>query len=70
VLEVKNLPLHSGAYQISVWLGDRSQDYDSRADALTFDYISPRFLSGMPSPETIGWMDVAGRWTLEPARTQ
>jgi lipopolysaccharide transport system ATP-binding protein len=64
VLEIKDLPVHTGSYKLSVWLGDRSQDYDSRSDALTFDYISPRFIANLPPPELIGWVDIPGHWTL------
>jgi lipopolysaccharide transport system ATP-binding protein len=65
VLTVDHLRLHSGSYKISVWLGDRREDYDKRLDAVTFDYISPEFVPNMPPLDVIGPFDVRGQWRLE-----
>ncbi|ALF54344.1 ABC transporter [Nostoc piscinale CENA21] len=61
---IKNLPLHSGSYKLSVWLGEKNQNYDSKQDAVAFDFIS---LSSLPqglSPDFIGPFNVNGKWRL------
>ena len=65
-LEVPRLPLHSGNYSVSVWLGDRSQDFDYRPDAVSFAFVSARFYPNRPSLHVIGPMDIPCRWTMEP----
>jgi lipopolysaccharide transport system ATP-binding protein len=64
-LAVNDLPLHSGSYKLSVWLGEKNQNYAHVQDAVTFDYISPRMLPGGLSVDVIGHVDVAGRWALQ-----
>jgi lipopolysaccharide transport system ATP-binding protein len=64
VMWLKDLPLHSGTYKLSVWLGDEHQNYDSRQDALTFEFMSPRFIPNMPSVDVIGPMHVPAEWSL------
>lgn len=64
VMWLKDLPLHSGTYKLSVWLGDEHQNYDSRQDALTFEFMSPRFIPNMPSVDIIGPMHVPAEWSL------
>ncbi|CAN1210624.1 ABC transporter domain-containing protein [Tumidithrix helvetica PCC 7403] len=64
-LTVKNLPLHSGTYKISVWLGEKKQSYDVKTDILTFDFISPDVLPGDLSADVIGTVNVKGSWSLK-----
>lgn len=64
-MQIDHLPLHSGSYKISVWLGDSHQDYDSIADALTFDFIAPQFMANLPSVDIIGPFNIPARWRLE-----
>lgn len=64
VMVLKDLPLHSGTYKLSVWLGDGHQSYDQRQDALTFEFMSPRFIPNMPSVEIIGPLHVPAQWSL------
>jgi lipopolysaccharide transport system ATP-binding protein len=64
VMWLRDLPLHSGTYKLSVWLGDQHQNYDQRQDALTFEFMSPRFIPNMPSVEVIGPMHVPAEWSL------
>ena len=64
VMWLRDLPLHSGTYKLSVWLGDQNQSYDSRRDALTFEFMSPRFIPNMPSVDIIGPMHVPAEWSL------
>ncbi|GAB1539774.1 hypothetical protein NUACC21_24410 [Scytonema sp. NUACC21] len=68
-LLVKNLPLHSGTYKISIWLGEKNQNYDCKQDALAFDFISPNPLPQGLSVDIIGPYNVVGSWTLSPNLT-
>lgn len=63
-MTIKNLPLHSGSYKISVWLGEKNHNYDSKQDAITFDFISPKPLPQGLSPNVIGPFSVDGKWHL------
>lgn len=60
----KNLPLHSGTYKISVWLGEKNQNYDIQKDAIAFDFISSQLLPGNLSVNTIGCVNVPASWYL------
>ncbi len=64
-MQIDHLPLHSGSYKISIWLGDNHQDYDSITDALTFDFISPQFMANLPSVDIIGPFNIPAQWRLE-----
>ena len=66
-LEVPQLALHSGNYQLSVWLGDRIQDYDARLEAVSFTFVSPRHYPNRPPLHVIGPVDLPCRWTSEPS---
>jgi lipopolysaccharide transport system ATP-binding protein len=63
-LVIEDLPLHSGSYRFSVWLGDNSDSYDVRHDCIAFEYVSPRYFEGMPSTDSIGPFQVNARWEL------
>ena len=52
-MQIDHLPLHSGSYKLSVWLGDSHQDYDAISDALTFDFVQSR-LTKLSAPENPG----------------
>ena len=58
------VPLHSDAYLLSVYLGDASMDYDRKLDALEFNFVSPRFHPQMPPLQVIGQTDFDWRWSL------
>jgi lipopolysaccharide transport system ATP-binding protein len=62
---IDRLPLHSGAYRVSVWLGDPANDYDERRDALAFDFVSRRFYPQSPASEALGPLDLDWQWTQE-----
>jgi lipopolysaccharide transport system ATP-binding protein len=64
VAEINPLPLHSDTYRASVYLGDATQDYDQRLDAVEFDYVSPNYYPQMPPLGVIGPMDLSWRWTM------
>ena len=59
------LPVHSDNYRISVTLGDAFMEYDQKADAVEFDFLSPNFYPQMPPVQVIGPLDLAWRWSLQ-----
>ena len=61
-LTAERLPIFSGTYNLSVWLGDWQGDYDERKDALSFEFKTGHAPSNTPSPETIGFVDVPAKW--------
>lgn len=66
VLEVPALPLHSGTYRLSLSLQDGPHTtFDRRVDAISFDFVSPRFYPDLPPVETIGPLQVQARWQWE-----
>ncbi len=64
-LTVDDLPLHSGSYKLSVWLGDWRDDYDHREDVLVFDYRVDGSSAQLPQVDRIGALDCRGHWELE-----
>jgi|APLak6261668527_1056067.scaffolds.fasta_scaffold00065_11 lipopolysaccharide transport system ATP-binding protein len=62
--EIDLLPLHSDTYRVSVYLGDATQDYDQKLDAVEFDYISPHFYPQCPPLHIIGQVDLAWKWSI------
>lgn len=64
-MRVENLPLHSGNYKLSVWLGEKNQNYDSQLDVLQFEYVSSTTLPQHLSTETIGVLNIPTCWDLE-----
>lgn len=64
---VENIPLHSGSYNISVYLGDGYHDLDIKFDALTFDFISNSEIINPYSHQVIGPLNYPARWELKPA---
>ncbi|HWA24090.1 MAG TPA: ABC transporter ATP-binding protein [Lacunisphaera sp.] len=63
--EIPMLPLHSDTYRASVYLGDATQDYDQKLDAVEFDYISPNFYPQTPPLHVIGQLDLPWQWTVD-----
>jgi lipopolysaccharide transport system ATP-binding protein len=64
VAEIKDVPLHSDTYRLSVYLGDAGMDYDQKLDVVEFDYVSPRFHPQMPPLQVIGNGDFGWRWSM------
>ena len=64
-LVVKNIPIHSGCYKLSVWLGDWQTDYDSKKDVLAFEFKAGQANRNMPSPESIGFLNVDAHWSVQ-----
>jgi lipopolysaccharide transport system ATP-binding protein len=63
-MTVNDLPIHGGIYTLSVWLGDWQTDYDEKRDVLTFEFKHGHPVSNAPSPEVIGFTDVASSWSV------
>jgi lipopolysaccharide transport system ATP-binding protein len=59
-----DVPICSGHYRLSVWLGDWHRDYDYKPEAVAFDFINPREPLNRSSGETIGHLTCPGQWRL------
>lgn len=64
-LSFDELPLHSGSYRVSVWLGDKVQNYDAKRDVLSFEHLSKRQISGKFNADEMGSLNLPSTWTLE-----
>ena len=64
--EFNNLPLHEGAYRLSVWLGDASRDYDEKYAALGFEFQPMTAVRSKPAVDVIGPLNITPAWSLEP----
>lgn len=64
---VDNIPLHSGSYNLTVYLGDGYHNLDIKFDALTFDFISTSGIINPYSHQIIGPLNLPARWELKPA---
>lgn len=64
---VDNIPLHSGSYNITVYLGDGYHNLDIKFDALTFDFVSNSGIINPYSHQIIGPLNLPARWELKPA---
>ncbi len=62
---IPRLPLHSGEYGVSVWLGDMYQDYDAEIGVLAFHFSSPDFRPEIPPTSIVGPMNVRAAWRFE-----
>jgi len=60
---VPGLPLHSGSYSLSVYLGDRACDYDAKIDAVAFTFVCPRHYPNRPPLHVIGPVDPQVQWS-------
>lgn len=65
-LFVPNIPLHTGTYKMSVWLGDKNTDYDFKQDAIYFEFISNKKV-GSYNIETsiIGSINLISSWKTQ-----
>jgi lipopolysaccharide transport system ATP-binding protein len=63
-LVAEKLPIYSGTYHLSAWLGDWQTDYDEKRDILSFDFKSGFLHPNAPSPEKIGFVDTSVQWTV------
>lgn len=63
VLEIPQLSLHSSRYSLTAWLGDRLNDYDCKAEAVSFNFVSPHYYPNRPPLHVIGPVDLPCRWS-------
>jgi lipopolysaccharide transport system ATP-binding protein len=63
-LVANGLPIHSGSYRLSLWLGDWQTDYDEKRDVLSFDFKGGHPVNNAPSPEVIGFVDMSATWSI------
>jgi lipopolysaccharide transport system ATP-binding protein len=66
VLRVKaeKIPLISGNYQLSVYLGDWHMDYDQRLDVCAFTFEESSQPSNRPASEVIGHLNWESGWSV------
>jgi lipopolysaccharide transport system ATP-binding protein len=65
--EIDSLPLHSDTYRLSAYLGDATQDFDRKVEAVEFDFISNRFQPETPRLDVIGPVNLPWRWSFSAA---
>jgi len=64
-LTINDLPLHTGSYRISLWLGDKTMNYDVKKDILSFEFVSNKLTStNLPDISVIGSMNIIGKWRV------
>ena len=63
-VRAEKIPLISGNYQISVYLGDWHMDYDQRLDACTFAFEEQGQPSNRPTSEVIGHLNWECGWSV------
>lgn len=63
-LTMDELPLHSGTYRISVWLGDMYTDYDFRESAIAFEFVSTKIFGRVSPSSIIGSTNIEGFWKI------
>jgi lipopolysaccharide transport system ATP-binding protein len=64
VVTFEYLPLWSGHYTISVWLGDTVDPIDDEMNAVTFEFVSPSTPLNAPPVKNIGPVHLQGNWTF------
>ena len=63
-LTVPRLALHTGSYVLSAYLGDQTQDYDHKIEAVSFTFVSPHHYPGRPPLHIIGPVDLDCHWSV------
>ncbi|EDM37127.1 polysaccharide ABC transporter, ATPase component [Pedobacter sp. BAL39] len=61
---IMDVPLYSGLYTISIYLGDEGQNYDEKPDHLTFELISGNYSPANHDINIIGPVKLPASWTL------
>lgn len=64
-LTLKNFPIHTDTYNISVYLGDTHMNYDVKENAITIEFISSINLKNRQSSNTIGYLNFVPEWQYE-----
>lgn len=65
ILDAGSLPLLSGMYKLSIWFGERNENFDVQHDALSFDWIGTRPSAPGVSIDAVGPVAIAGHWRIE-----
>ncbi len=68
VCNAGKLPLRSGRYVLSVWLGDWMQDLDSALECISFELCSQVESSLMPPSSKIGFLAWDADWSSFPGK--
>jgi len=63
-MRADGLPLASGEYVLSVWLGDWQSDYDHKQDVLKFEFRTESSLANRPPSSFIGHLEWPAKWTV------
>jgi lipopolysaccharide transport system ATP-binding protein len=63
-MEARALPLASGNYRLSIWLGDSHVDYDHKPDILSFDFLPGAAIAMRPPNEITGHLEWAASWRI------
>jgi lipopolysaccharide transport system ATP-binding protein len=63
-MEARALPLASGNYCLSIWLGDSHIDYDYKPDILSFDFRLESVIANRPPNEATGHIDWPASWRI------
>ncbi len=58
----EKIPLLSGTYRLSIWLGDWNKDYDDKPNAVIFDFKPDRKYPHIPNFEGVGALDWVASW--------
>lgn len=61
---VRSLPLSSGRYRLSVFLGDWQSDYEQKLDVLDFEFRPHQAIPLRPNSESIGYLEWQAEWSL------
>jgi lipopolysaccharide transport system ATP-binding protein len=61
---VKDLPLTTGNYRLSVYLGDWQSDYQQKVDALAFSFRPNAMVAHRPNSEYVGYLDWQAKWSV------
>lgn len=65
-----NIPLAAGDYVLSIWLGDRGQNYDRKQEAIRLTVLRDGAEGNRPPPEITGCLDWRGEWTSVPLESE
>lgn len=57
-----NVPIFSGTYKLSVWLGDWHHNYDIRVDAVSFEFKPHQRPLNLPNLEISSYLDFPASW--------
>lgn len=64
-LILRNFPIHTDSYTISVYLGDTHMNYDVKENAITIEFISSINLKNRQNSNIIGYLNFIPEWHYE-----